>query len=236
MSRIALQAFVQIVRAIVACCEVTIFLIILNLGLADVSRAEAQKPDQFDYFVLALSWSPSYCAGVAGQNDNQQCAPGRRFAFVVHGLWPQYDRGWPEYCASRETRVPQKLIDGMMDVMPSKKLVIHQWKKHGSCSGLSQADYFNSTRQVFDGLRIPARYLSPQAIVTITPEQLVTDFVKSNKGLTADMLSVQCGNARDRARLSELRVCVNKAGSFTTCGENETRQCRAKTLVLPPVK
>lgn len=236
MSRIALQAFVQVVRAIAASCEVTIFLIISTLGLAQVSRAEVQKLGQFDYYVLALSWSPSYCAGEAGQNDTQQCAPGRRFAFVVHGLWPQYDRGWPEYCATNEVWIPQELIDGMMDVMPTKKLVIHQWKKHGSCSGLSQVDYFNSIRQVSDGLRIPARYLSPQAIVTITPEQLVTDFVKTNKGLTAGMLSVQCGNARDRARLSELRVCVNKAGSFTTCGENETRQCRAKTIVLPPVK
>ena len=236
MSRIALQAFAHAVRAIFASCEVTIFLIILNLGLAEVSRAEVQKPGQFDYFVLALSWSPSYCAGEAGQNDNHQCAPGRRFAFVVHGLWPQYARGWPEYCATNEVWIPQKLIDGMMDVMPSKKLIIHEWKKHGACSGLSQADYFGSVRQIQGSLRIPARYLSPQAIVTITPEQLVTDFVKSNKGLTADMLSVQCGNARDRARLSELRVCVNKAGSFTACGENETRQCGAKTIVLPPVK
>ena len=236
MSRIAHQGLAHVARAIVGSCEVAIFLIILNLGLAGGGRAEVQQPGKFDYYVLALSWSPSYCAGEAGQNDNQQCAPGRRFAFVVHGLWPQYDRGWPEYCATNEAWIPQKLIDGMMDVMPSKKLIIHEWKKHGTCSGLSQLDYFGSVRQIHGSLRIPARYLSPQAIVTITPEQLVTDFVKSNKGLAADMLSVQCGNARDRARLSELRVCVNKAGSFTTCGENETRQCRARTIVLPPVK
>ena len=236
MPRIALQAVAHVVRAIVVSCEVTLFLIILNLVFAEVSRAEVQKPGQFDYYVLALSWSPSYCDGQAGQNDNQQCAPGRRFAFVVHGLWPQYDRGWPEYCATNEVWIPQKLIDGMMDVMPSKKLIIHEWKKHGTCSGLSQADYFGSVRQIYGSLRIPARYLTPRAMVTITPEQLVTDFVKSNRGLTADMLSVQCGNARDRARLSELRVCVKKTGSFTTCGENETRQCRAKTIVLPPVK
>ena len=236
MPRIAVQTFAQVVRAIAASSEVTIFLIILNLGLAEVSRAEVQKPGQFAYYVLALSWSPSYCDGQAGQNDNRQCAPGRRFAFVVHGLWPQYDKGWPEYCATKEVWIPQKLIDGMMDVMPSKKLIIHEWKKHGTCAGLSQADYFGSVRQIYGSLRIPARYLSPRAAVTITPEQLVTDFVKSNRELTADMLSVQCGNARDRARLSELRVCVNKTGSFTACGENETRKCGAKTIVLLPVK
>jgi ribonuclease T2 len=236
MPRIALQAFAHIVRAIAAIGEIAIFLFIVNLSLADTAYAKAQKSGQFDYYVLALSWSPSYCAGEAGQNESQQCAPGRRFAFVVHGLWPQYANGWPEFCETRENWVPQKLIDGMMDVMPSRKLIIHEWKKHGTCSGLSQVEYFNSARQIFGGLRIPARYLSPQAPVTITPRQLVVDFVKSNKALTADMLSVQCGNATGQARLSELFVCVNKAGSFTPCGTNEKRQCRAKTIVMPPVR
>jgi ribonuclease T2 len=236
MPRIALQVFAHVVRAIAAIREITIFLFIAILSLNLASYAGAQKSGQFDYYVLALSWSPTYCAGEAGQNDSQQCASGRRFAFVAHGLWPQYQKGWPQYCATNEGWIPQKLVDGMMDVMPSKKLIIHEWKKHGSCSGLSQAAYFNFVRQIFGSLRIPARYLSPQALVTITPEQLVTDFVKSNRGVTADMLSVQCGNARDQARLSELQVCVNKTGSFTACGSNETRRCRANTIVLPPVK
>ena len=226
----------RIARAVIATREVAFFLIFAIFAQAADLSAQEQRAGQFDYYVLALSWSPSYCAGEAGQRDTQQCAPGRRFAFVVHGLWPQFARGWPEYCESREDWIPQEQIDGIMDVMPSKKLIIHEWKKHGTCSGLTQADYFGSVRKIFGSLRIPARYLSPLAPVTITPEQLATDFVKSNIGLTADMLSVQCGNARDRARLSELRVCVNKAGSFTACGENEMRQCGAKTIVLPPAK
>lgn len=189
-----------------------------------------------DYYVLALSWSPTYCAGEGGREDSQQCAPGRRFAFVVHGLWPQYARGWPEFCTTRESWIPQGLIDGMMDIMPSKKLIIHEWKKHGTCSEKSQEEYFGSIRRIFGNIRIPARYLSPQAEVEVTPEQLVRDFVKSNRGLMADMLAVQCGNARGTARLSELRVCVNKAGEYKSCGANEARHCRAKTLVLPPVK
>jgi ribonuclease T2 len=236
MPRIAFQVVAQSVRAIAVACEVVIFLFIAILSLSLASQARVQKAGQFDYYVLALSWSPSYCAGEVGQNDSQQCAPGRRFAFVVHGLWPQYVKGWLEYCASNEGWIPQMLIDGMMDVMPSKKLIIHEWKKHGTCAGVSQVKYFNAVRRIFGTVRIPARYLSPQAPVTVTPEQLVTDFVKSNKGMTADMLSVQCGNATGQARLSELRVCVNKAGSFMACGMNEARQCRAKSLVLLPVK
>jgi ribonuclease T2 len=183
-----------------------------------------------------MSWSPTYCGSPAGIDDAQQCGIGRRFAFVVHGLWPQYDNGWPEFCVSKETWVPQDVIDGMIDIMPSKRLIIHEWKKHGTCSGVSMRDYFRATRLLFERVRIPARYLSPNLPVNVSPEQLVTDFVKSNRNLSASMISVQCGNARDSARLTELRICLDRRGNFSQCGTNENKQCQARTLVLPPVK
>jgi ribonuclease T2 len=210
----------------------------LILIVATVTGVAAKQPQAgaFDYFVLSLSWSPTYCSSNAGRNDNSQCAPGRRFAFVVHGLWPQYQQGWPSQCPTEEDWVTQANIDAMMPIMPSKKLIIHQWKKHGSCAGVSQADYFKATRLLFEKVKIPARYLSPTADVITTPEQLVTDFVKTNKNLSVEMLSVQCGNSRDRARLSELRICLDKRGSFAACGDNEARSCRATSLVMPRVR
>jgi ribonuclease T2 len=210
--------------------------VVLALLLSLPGLARDTRPGAFDYFTLSLSWSPTYCAGDEARGDHQQCGPGRRFAFVVHGLWPQYNSGWPEYCATRETWVPQDEIDDMMAVMPSKRLIIHEWKKHGTCSGLSMSDYFQATRLLFQMVRIPARYLSPQAEIFTTPDQLVTDFVKTNRDLSGDMISVQCGNARDRARLSELRICIDRRGKFRQCGSNEARQCRARTLVMPPVR
>lgn len=210
--------------------------LLLLLCCAQPSGARAPQAGDFDYFVLALSWSPTYCATPAGENDESQCSPGRRFAFVVHGLWPQFDKGWPEYCNSRESWVAEKNISDMMAIMPSRKLIIHEWKKHGTCAGVSQDEYFRATRLLFERLRIPARYLSPTADVITTPEQLVTDFVKTNRDLTSAMLSVQCGNSRDRARLSELRICLDKRGNYAACGSNESRACRAKTLVMPRVR
>ena len=197
---------------------------------------ETHKSGVFDAFVLSLSWSPSYCASPEGADDGQQCAPGKRFAFVVHGLWPQYNKGWPEFCSTTETWVPQSIIDAMLDIMPSKPLIIHEWKKHGSCAGVAMADYFRATRLLFEKIKIPARYLSPQTTVLTTPQQLVSDFVKTNRDLGPNMISVQCGNARDRARLSELRICLDRRGNFSQCGINEERQCRAATLVMPPVR
>ncbi len=89
------------------------------LFLCCMASAFARGPEsgKFDYFALALSWSPTYCATPAGENDRSQCSPGRRFAFVVHGLWPQHEKGWPEYCETRESWVDEKNIAAMMDVM-----------------------------------------------------------------------------------------------------------------------
>jgi ribonuclease T2 len=211
-------------------------LVAASLALTSIASARDSAPGQFDYYALSLSWSPTYCGSDAGRDDRQQCGLGRAYAFVVHGLWPQYERGWPENCRLREKWVPDDLIDSMLDLMPSKKLIIHEWKKHGGCSGLRMRAYFELTRALFGKLRIPARYLSPQATVITTPEELVGDFVKTNRDLGGDMLSVQCGNSRGAARLSELRVCFGKDGSFQPCGINERRQCQAKSLVLPPVR
>lgn len=58
-------------------------------------------PGQFGFYVLALSWSPSFCEAAheraPGRTVDQQCA-GRPFSFVVHGLWSQYEQGFPSYC------------------------------------------------------------------------------------------------------------------------------------------
>jgi ribonuclease T2 len=213
-----------------------ILAMLLVLAWCGTGHAKQPQAGAFDYFVLSLSWSPTYCASDAGRNDDTQCSPGRRFAFIVHGLWPQYQQGWPQNCATAETWVSQYEIDKMLPIMPSKKLIIHEWKKHGSCAGISQSEYFRATRLLFEKVKVPARYLSPTEDVLTTPEQLVTDFVKTNKGLSANMLSAQCGNSKDRARLSELRVCLDKRGNFAACGGNESRSCQAKQLVMPQVR
>ena len=212
------------------------FLAVVFLLTVSSFQVKARETGNFDYYALSLSWSPTYCASKKGRRDKSQCDRQRPFAFVVHGLWPQYNKGWPQYCKTNQRWVGRHQIKSMLDIMPSKRLIIHEWKKHGTCSRLGQKAYFKLTRQLFDKLLTPARYLSPQKPVLITPKKLVSDFLKTNRELFPQALSVQCGNNRDRASLSELRICFSKTGQFTACGENERRSCRAKTLILPPVR
>ena len=211
---------------------------IAALAPAPSSEAAGRKgvPGTFDYWALALSWSPTYCASTKGQNDRAQCRSGRAYAFVVHGLWPQYHHGWPQYCRTKNRWVPRRLIDRMLDIMPSPRLVGHQWRKHGSCSGLNQQGYFQLTRDLFGSITIPSRFVDPGNYILTKPNDLEAAFLAANPRLTGEMISVHCGNRRDRANLQELRICFGRDLKPVACGANGRRDCRAQELVLPPVR
>ena len=217
-------------------------LIRLRLGLAAflvlwsaaAGAGEHRAAGDFDYYMLALSWSPTYCASSRGRGDALQCDSGRPYGFIVHGLWPQYRDGWPQYCG--DAPLPEALVVDMLDIMPSPGLVRHQWTKHGTCTGLSPADYFALTRKLFEDVTIPARYVEPGRSIEVTVDRFAADFLATNRDMERGMISVQCGNRRDRARLAELRICFSRDGSPRSCGRNEQRQCRAERLVLPPAR
>jgi ribonuclease T2 len=192
------------------------------------------KPGEFAYYVLTLSWSPTYCEDEG--RGKQQCTSPRPYAFVLHGLWPQYARGWPQDCdIGRKPWVPREVIDAMLDIMPARGLIIHEYRKHGTCSGLSAADYYALARALFEQIKIPARYLGPRQPVTVSPSQIVSDFVKTNLALSPEMLAVSCGS---RNRLREVRICFSRQRKPIPCGDNERqdRLCRLERIVMPPVR
>jgi ribonuclease T2 len=204
---------------------------------ARTAGGDGNAPGNFDYYALVLSWSPTHCESPEGQDDATQCGRGRRYGFIVHGLWPQYERGYPESCPTR-TRpyVPQPVIDEMMPIMPSKRLIIHEYRKHGTCSGLSPEGYFQTTRRLFASLRIPDAFRNPQSEQFLSPAEVVRAFVDANPGLERSMLAVSCRGARDRFR--EVRVCFSKTGEPRACGRNEEQRglCRSDRMLVPPVR
>jgi ribonuclease T2 len=210
--------------------------VLITIGVLLAFTLRPAWGQSFDYYVLALSWSPTFCATPDGAREPDQCATGRRFAFVVHGLWPQYAKGWPQFCSTEERRVSDDIEAEMLPVMPSRQLVRHEWLKHGTCSGLSQRRYFATARALFAKIAIPARYRSPAAETSISPAELRQDFMDANPELEKDMIAIDCGNRRTTARLREVRVCFSLDGAPARCGLNERRQCEAERLILPPVR
>ncbi|HSR81202.1 MAG TPA: ribonuclease T2 [Hyphomicrobiaceae bacterium] len=202
--------------------------------------AREHQPGDFDYYLLALSWSPTYCADVGEERRDPQCnlAGGRPYAFVLHGLWPQYERGWPSNCRSPDRGyVPGPVADRMLDIMPSKRLLFHEYRTHGTCSGLGVDGYFDLARQLYSKVHIPSRFASPvDERMTIAPDELISEFVAANPQLKPDMIAVVCGGAGNRLR--EVRICFDRGGAFRACGrnENQARLCSADRMYVPPVR
>jgi ribonuclease T2 len=205
----------------------------LLAAAASAQDRRQNQPGQFDFYVLALSWSPSFCeaAGERGTPPQQQCGA-RPYSFVVHGLWPQYEKGFPEFCQQPPPRLDRNIIPAMLDLMPAPRLILHEWEKHGTCSGLNPNAYFETVRKVRAQVKIPEAYIEPTATLTVTPDEVEEAFVNVNPGLTRDAITVTC----NRRRLGEVRICVGKDLRFRPCAEIDARACRRDKVVMPPVR
>lgn len=188
------------------------------------------KGSGFDFYVLALSWSPSYCEAEGERANPQQCDSGRPYGFIVHGLWPQFEKGYPEFCVDDPEWVKSDIEDGLLDIMPSRGLIRHQWRKHGTCAGLSQDDYFTTLRSAHDRVQIPDIAASDGSYRTMSPENVEAAFKSSNPELQSEHFAVTC----DRRRLREVRICMTVDLQYRSCPQVTRRACRRSNIVVPP--
>jgi ribonuclease T2 len=188
------------------------------------SRQAAQgQPGVFDYYLLTLSWSPEFCHSHA---DRPECQSGHH-GFVVHGLWPQYVDGYPENCST----APGLSNPGeMTDIMPDPGLVAHEWSTHGTCSGLNAEDYFKLLRRAYSSIKVPEQFAAPHQNFSISPQEVKQAFIHANPSLSADTMTVSCGNNY----LTAVSACMTKDLKPTAC--QNLRDCRANVIRVPAVR
>ncbi len=190
------------------------------------------EPGTFDYYLLSLSWSPAFCVGSPGAAE---CGGPRRFGFIVHGLWPQNERGWPQYCDVHQ-EVPDSVVDGISELMPARALVYHEWSAHGTCSGLGSADYFALVRRAYNSIAIPREFLAVSQAVQEAPDAIVKAFLGANARLTPDSILVTC-SGQGLPRLREVHICLDRTLNPRACSADAARgACRAPTLIVPPLR
>jgi ribonuclease T2 len=201
---------------------------------ASAQDARQNEAGKFDFYVLVLSWSPSFCAESAERNPtrpNPQCGP-RPYSFVVHGLWPQYERGFPEFCQVPAPRLNRAIVGAMLDVMPAPALIYHEWDRHGTCAGMPASAYFENIRKARAVVKIPPEFLDLQAPLTVSADEVEDAFVKANPGLTREGISISCGGRR----LDEVRICMTRDLQFRGCEDIARRSCKRDKLAMPPVR
>lgn len=198
------------------------------IWLAAAPVAAQDRAGDFGYFVLALSWSPSWCAA-EGRDDADQCDPRRDLGFVVHGLWPQHERGWPEHCDTDARGPTRAQSAAMADIMGSAGLAWAQWRKHGRCTGLDGAAYLALTRAALARVRIPPALRATDRDRSVSPRMIEAAFLQANPAMAADGVTVTCA----QGRLREVRICLTRDLDPRPCAPDAARDCRAPTITAP---
>jgi ribonuclease T2 len=181
-------------------------------------HADRDANVSYDYYVMALSWSPTFCQ--THPDEDEQCGH-KGYGFVLHGLWPQYEGGnGPQHCAS-ETEPSRRTVAQALAFMPSRRLINHEWRTHGSCSGLDPAAYFRLADRAFASLQVPAELEAPRRDLRTTADGLRATLKRANPLLRDDMLSLHCS----QGELVEVRFCLDKDLAPRRCGKRMRTGC-----------
>lgn len=214
-----------------------LLLLLASLTLATSAAARHRKssegePGTFDYYLLSMSWSPAFCLSDPAAAE---CNGPRRFGFIVHGLWPQYEKGWPEHCDGNQP-VADSVVSSISDIMPARGLVYHEWSAHGSCSGLDPQNFFALVRRAYTAIRVPTSLSGLTQPIEQPPADIAAAFMRANPGLPSQSIVVTCSR-QDAPRLREVHICLDRTLNPRACSADAARgACRAATLIVPPIR
>ncbi|MDH5218679.1 MAG: ribonuclease [Gammaproteobacteria bacterium] len=202
----------------------------LLLVFHSVASADNFKAGDFDYYILSLSWQSAFCEMNQQKPECQKQAVGDYSAtnFSLHGLWPNR-RGDKKhryaYCGVEASAVrldkkgrwcDQKDIYAeteLAEKMPGVQscLQMHEWVKHGSCSGMSIDKYFNISLDLMDDVSSTrlATLVRMNVGRTISRSELLTAWEKEFP-LSRDSLTLRCRKINNQSYLTEIRVALKK--------------------------
>ena len=220
MSRSALK-FVAFALALAAAPTATV---------AETAPPVATTP--FDYYVMTLSWAPGFCDLGGQETLAPECAAGSGDGFLVHGLWPDNDyRPNPEGCQGQDAS-PGDLAD-QHGLYPNDSLAGYEYRKHGTCTGLSARDYFATVRNVRQRLAIPQMLQAPNQPLHLSPSDIEQAFIASNPNLRPDNMAVTCSNGE----LMDVRFCIAKdLSSYAICRKVARHSCQRGSIAVAPVR
>lgn len=206
-------------------------LLALFLILAQPLKADGTA-GEFDYYVLALSWSPNWCALEGDSRGSPQCDDDADFGWVLHGLWPQYESGWPADCRHSFRNPSRSDTSAQSDLFGSSGSAWHQWNKHGSCSGLSPDDFYALARLAYNKITRPDVFRRLDRTVTLPADLIQEAFIRDNPFLEPDGITITCRSNH----IQEARICLTRDLEPRICGTDVRRDCSLDDAVFDPVR
>lgn len=190
------------------------------------------RAGEFDYYVMSLSWSANWCALEGDARNSPQCDASADFGWILHGLWPQYERGYPADCPTTQRAPSRAATSQMADIMGTSGLAWHQWRKHGVCSGLSSDTYYALSRAAYARITRPSVFRQLDKEITLPVSVVEEAFLRDNPTLTADQITITCKSGY----IQEARICLTRDLEFRTCGSDVIRDCGLPNATFSPMR
>lgn len=206
--------------------------VIIWLMMALPVMADGEKPGEFDYYVLSLSWSPNWCVLEGDARNSPQCDAREDHGWILHGLWPQFERGYPSYCNTSERNPSRGMTTAMTDIMGTSGLAWHQWKKHGRCTGLDASGYYALSREAYGRIKRPEVFRKLEDAVRLPASVVEEAFLRDNPDLATDGITITC---RDN-HIQEARICLTRELEPRGCGPDVVKDCTATKALFTPVR
>lgn len=207
-------------------------LALLVVLAATPALAEGERAGDFDYYVLSLSWSANWCARESDARGDPQCDARHDFSFTLHGLWPQYESGWPSWCRTTARDPTRSETAAMADIMGGAGLAWYEWQKHGRCTGLSAQQFYAASRQAYESISIPEVFRRLSRNVRLPALVVEEAFLEANPGLDRNMITITC----DQGMIQEARICLSKALAPRPCSADAARDCQLPNALMGAVR
>ncbi len=209
-----------------------IFLILLLTLTSAPVFAKGERAGEFDYYVLALSWSANWCALEGDTKNSPQCDASEDHGWIMHGLWPQFHRGYPSFCHTAKRPPSRGMTNDMVDIMGTGGLAWHQWKKHGTCTDLTASEYFALSRRAYESISRPLVFRKLDRAVKLPASVVEEAFLKDNPLLSPDKITITCR----QGYIQEARICLSRDLTPVPCGRDVIKDCTLKDALFTPIR
>ena len=185
---------------------------ILCLCWMAMAFAHVAGQDTATIYVYAYSWTPGFCYNQVYPGCMNPL-PYWETNLTIHGLWPQYAvSGYPASCTTEpfDNTIPTQIGESkMIQYWPDVQYTLdsssynsfwaHEWTKHGTCSGLTQLQYFNAA------IDLTSHIPTPSALYESIGHNMSTNVLRDSFG-GADYVALQCKNQM----LNGIYTCWNQ--------------------------
>lgn len=197
-----------------------------------MAQAEGEVAGEFDYYVISLSWSANWCALEGDARRSPQCDAATGNGWILHGLWPQFHRGYPSYCQTIHRPPSRSMTAEMADIMGTPGLAWHQWKKHGTCTNLSAADYYTLSRTAYRRITRPDIFRKLTRDIRLPASVVEEAFLKANPTVEPDGITITC----KQGYIQEARICLSRELDPVPCGRDVVRDCTLGDALFTPMR